>query len=538
LHPFLRARGPAGRHLEILDAAIDAVRSRGDLELTARLSVARGEAWRHFGDIAPALRDLDEALGLARTGAWRDVEGECLYQRATALWLEGRHLDANGDAKAALALFRQNGDRAREGLVLSLLGVVEQALGRFAEARRQHEAALEIYRGLGHRRAEGLEHNRLAHLAYRTGRGKDNRVNLARALEALRDAGDRINEALCTHNLGYQLLEEDEVAEAVGHIETALATYRELGVRRNEGAALAHLAAARLNEGEIGPAAALFEEALAIHSSVGDRHTESFTLRHYARLSIERGDWDEADRLLARGLEAARASSNTQAEGFLLAYRAATCAMLGDIAEAGELLAAARTLGELYRGLRLPDAIAIVEGCVDLARARELEAQGGEGEARSLRERAAALAKPVNEPSSVLRHTRRVLLRAIEAQSSLRPHPAVRPASDAFSIRLSADGRKVTLAEQPTVDLARRRAQRSILHRLISHREASPGDALPWGELFEAGWPGERVQVDAGFGRVRTTIWALRKLGLHAVLITRDDGYLLDPRVEIVREAS
>ncbi|NUO48673.1 MAG: tetratricopeptide repeat protein [Polyangiaceae bacterium] len=536
LHPLFRARGPAGRHVALLHAAVGAARAANDAQLVARTLVARGEAWRHFGDLTPALRDLDEALGGSVADA--GIEGEALYQRASVLWLEGRHVDASADARRALEIFRSNGDRAREGLALSLLGAIAQAVGQFAEAREHHEAALAIHRALGHRRAEGLEYNRLAHLAFRTGRTKENHSLMARALAALREAGDRMNEALCTHNLGYQLLDEGRTEEAMRNFETALGTYRELGMRRNEGAALAHLGAAHLDAGDLPTASSYFEQALFIHSSVGDRYTESFTLRHFARLWIEQGDWEEADRLVATGLEAARASANAQAEAFLLGYRAATLAMRDDLEGATELIRVARESAGRYEGMRVPEAVEILEGCIDLARARQAQARGDEETSRVLREKARARCGSPSTDSGAIRHAQRVVKLALDGDAELPAPQPEKSGTPAFVIRLSADGRKITLGEQPTVDFSRRRAQRAILHRLIAHREESPGEALSWSDLFEAGWPGERVQVEAGFGRVRTTIWALRKLGLFAVLLTRDDGYLLEPRVDIVREAS
>ena len=53
--------------------------------------------------------------------------------------------------------------------------------------------------------------------------------------------------------------------------------------------------------------------------------------------------------------------------------------------------------------------------------------------------------------------------------------------------------------------------------------------------LIEAGWPGERMRPDAAGKRLRTAIWTLRKAGLEALLLTRHDGYLLDPLVTIRR---
>ena len=55
-------------------------------------------------------------------------------------------------------------------------------------------------------------------------------------------------------------------------------------------------------------------------------------------------------------------------------------------------------------------------------------------------------------------------------------------------------------------------------------------------DLIEAGWPGEKMQHEAATLRVYTTIRRLRGLGLGDVLVTRDEGYLLDPEVAVRTE--
>ena len=43
---------------------------------------------------------------------------------------------------------------------------------------------------------------------------------------------------------------------------------------------------------------------------------------------------------------------------------------------------------------------------------------------------------------------------------------------------------------------------------------------------------------EAGTERVYTAVATLRRLGLRKLLLQRDDGYLLDPEVELVRSLS
>lgn len=91
--------------------------------------------------------------------------------------------------------------------------------------------------------------------------------------------------------------------------------------------------------------------------------------------------------------------------------------------------------------------------------------------------------------------------------------------------------------ESGRVDVARRGAVRRILAALTSARIAAPTKALSVDELFQIGWPGERIPYESQVRRVYTAIWTLRTLGLDGVLLTRDEGYLLDPKRNVLSVA-
>jgi hypothetical protein len=84
-------------------------------------------------------------------------------------------------------------------------------------------------------------------------------------------------------------------------------------------------------------------------------------------------------------------------------------------------------------------------------------------------------------------------------------------------------------------DLSRHGSLRRVIDALVTRRLAEPGTATPALTLFESGWPGERVRYESAMLRVYSSIRRLRALGLGNALITRDDGYLLDPEVEFER---
>ena len=51
--------------------------------------------------------------------------------------------------------------------------------------------------------------------------------------------------------------------------------------------------------------------------------------------------------------------------------------------------------------------------------------------------------------------------------------------------------------------------------------------------LIACGWPGERIVAKSGASRVYVALSTLRKLGLRDLLLSRDDGYLLDAQVGV-----
>ncbi len=97
------------------------------------------------------------------------------------------------------------------------------------------------------------------------------------------------------------------------------------------------------------------------------------------------------------------------------------------------------------------------------------------------------------------------------------------------ALMVAEDG---TWFQTPTgrVDVSRRGAVKRILVGLCRARREATGKTLGVDELFEIGWPGERIPYESQVRRVYTAIWTLRTLGLDGLLLTRDEGYLLDPK--------
>ncbi len=123
----------------------------------------------------------------------------------------------------------------------------------------------------------------------------------------------------------------------------------------------------------------------------------------------------------------------------------------------------------------------------------------------------------------------RMLERSIIANDNAVVAPLLTTADDGTWFELGGGAR---------VDLRRRGSLRKILRALARHHGQAPDTALDRDALLAQGWPGEKLHPDAASKRLRVAIATLRRLGLRDVLLTRDDGYLIDPAVAVVLRAA
>lgn len=82
-----------------------------------------------------------------------------------------------------------------------------------------------------------------------------------------------------------------------------------------------------------------------------------------------------------------------------------------------------------------------------------------------------------------------------------------------------------------SADLTHRPTLRRVLDALARQRLERPGAPLDTDAVFERGWPGEDIGVEAARNRVRVAVATLRRLGLGDVLQTVQGGYRLDPDI-------
>jgi predicted ATPase/Tfp pilus assembly protein PilF len=496
--PILSARGPRGADFVPIDAALEASPAELDTKLRIRALVARGDALRSMGRLPDAMRDLDGAASLAASLGDPRLEGLTLAARGRLLHYGGRLDEALDLHERSLALARRVSDRTLEARSLGNIAIIFRFRARLTEGLPFAQQALAIARELGQGRLQGDMLSVIATMYQGQQRIDDARACYEESLAVTRDIGDRGLEASVVGNLGTLYQELGEFEKALAHTERALQIFRELGMQRLVGSALGNI----------------------------------------ATLLAESGRLEEGSATCRRAIDALRSAGDQLQEGVFLAHLGGMQATLGFLEDSRATFQAADAILKRIKD----DPIAVLpdlsRGHLDLAMAREAEANGDiEGALRlrdSARARVAAVESPTHShPSDDVRTTLRVLRRAIEGIGTQRP--AVRAGTmPADALVVSEDARVFRTPAARAVKLERRHAVRLILLKLVDHRLKAPGESITADTLLEYGWPGERVMAEAGASRVYVALATLRKLGLRGLLMSRDGGYLLDPDVQLV----
>ena len=312
--------------------------------------------------------------------------------------------------------------------------------------------------------------------------------------------------------------------------------------------------------GDVAGARALNAEAIEHQERLGESWLAALSLANLAQLEQEHGRFERAESLLERAIERFRAAGEPEYEtiyaavcgGLYLEWGKPDLAQLWFEAAQGPVdglvPAVSRILVSGGRGV-----IAAFDGDGHLAR-EQLEralrdaTRSASAVMRVITERYAAAvaitlgrmsdedratwAARVTEPARDESEDARVAEANIDARFAGRLVAlALRRASSSRVLQVATGALSFSLGDV-RVDLGRRGAPRRILQTLVAEH-GGRGRALDVAALAEAGWPGERILVEAAATRVRVAIATLRKLGLRDVLLTRDEGYLIDPGVAI-----
>jgi hypothetical protein len=297
----------------------------------------------------------------------------------------------------------------------------------------------------------------------------------------------------------------DRPLDAIAHLEHALRLSRALHERRLEPLVLGSLALARHLAGANDSALATYLEAARLHADNGHVLMQAFVLVNLSVLEQETRRFADARAHLAEASRLARDASSDATAALVLAHLAVLAPRGGT--EAGALLADARE--HLTRSKDRSTALA-VEILARLVEDREPAA--GDGSSRV--------------PIEV------AIARRVDALWRSR---AERPAPSPVEPLVVGPGANWIVVGSERIDLARRAPLRRIVQRLVEARERGP-EAVGADALVRSGWPGEKLPRAAAKNRLKNAIAQLRESGLRRVLLTRTDGYLLDPSLPIVRE--
>ncbi len=469
------------------DAALRLELVRERANLLAALGFARDATEpRLFAEIALALTllqaaptetcldALDAALAMPDVASHAQLAPRVLLARSGLLGNLGDADASDRDMRALLAL---DLDRPLRDYATMLYGVQLRARGLPEEALVVHERADASIE------AHGPERLRAFHVACR---------------------------ARLAHDLG-------DLEEARSRNERARAMGAAIGDAWLEAMPLANLAQIAQEQGDFARAHALLDEALRRFEVTEEPHYVAVYSITYGDLLFEEERIAEAR---ARYEAAARFFGRWSSHRHAVHVHAALAALEarhGAMDEAEAALERARAVTGRLRG-RSPLAGVFVE-----IHGAHLElARGGAEALVRWRTRCRALhASDVVRRSIDARFALRILARGLSTPSTSLGRPRV-------ELTVTADGAAFETGGRRT-DLARRSSLRRILAALVA------ADRRPLGRdaVLEAGWPGERLLVEAANTRIRVAIATLRSLGLRDVIVTTDGGYAVGAHVDL-----
>jgi predicted ATPase len=328
--------------------------------------------------------------------------------------------------------------------------------------------------------------------------------------------------------MGRLAIERRDEATARAFNERARAQCAAIGDPWLEGLPLANIAQLEQELGHFSTAADLLHQALARFRQAGEPQYLNLYSAAMGDLCFEAGEVEEARRWYESAARFLATWIAHRGTALLHAAWGALEAQHGERARAEALFDVARRAA--LRGdtptVRL--AFELHEASLHLRAARDAgDAARVAAEVAKWRGRVEELAQraPADAPDGLDSIDARFALRILRgALSREQPQPGLHIGKDAAWFALEGG---------PRVDLRRRGALRRILVALVERHGKGAASALDQETLVERGWPGERLLPDAASTRLRVAIATLRRLGLRSVLVTSEDGYLLDPAATV-----
>ncbi|MFT3767593.1 MAG: AAA family ATPase [Minicystis sp.] len=530
LDPLLLSQGPHETHVEVLEAALALPESAGDEGARADVIRSRGRLHALVGEQGKAEGALLAALAIARKIGDRTREADALGFVGYVHRALGRLDEARADVLAARQIAQDLGDRLREAAAERILGQIATSAGERRAAADHFRTAAALARRAEVPRLSALALLNLADARRDEGALADARAALAEAAALLEAIDDQVHRVKVAVREGALLRAEGRSEEAEVALRGALAAARAVRDAQTEAAVEVELSALALDRGDARAAGRHADEAGAILRHIEEPALEARVRRLLLWIAADAGDVAAVPREAARAEEAARRAADRR---LVQEARCAAAVTATDPhAARAQLAALADELG--------PDASPRL-GAIVLAHLALLEASIGRADvagATLSRARAALGEVEDEEARAVVRAVERALASDLGGDGAPPRHASLRCIARIAARRtpsgliVEPEGRAFMLGAR-RVDLGRRGALRRVLAALAEQRIAQPGVGLPVREIVRVGWPGERMSAESATARVYMAVRTLRSLGLEGLLLTRDDGYLLDPAVAV-----
>ncbi len=360
------------------------------------------------------------------------------------------------------------------------------------------------------------------------------------AMSLLAGQSDRRAEGRLLANLGALLHDLRQYDAARERYQDALRVLCDAGVVRLQGIVQVNLGVLEQEEGDLDTALAHYEIGLRLLERAGDRRLEAIALGNLGTLQQERGQLESARSYHERALVALRNTGDVRSETLARGRLAMVLAALGQNAASRGLLAEAE-LAVSNGGDSLAAAfVDLAWGGAELSDAEALEARDPQGaktllhRVRQRMERAHRTSTTGGPSPAELSDDVRIGLRILSAAlGRLSAEAAEELSADALVIAPNAGRYRPPGGEWE--DLHQHPVLRRILFALVEQRRAQPGVGLSLDAIQRAVWPGERIQVEAAANRIYVAVSKLRRRGLRDFLRSQDDGYALDPNLEVQR---
>jgi hypothetical protein len=254
----------------------------------------------------------------------------------------------------------------------------------------------------------------------------------------------------------------------------------------------------------------------------------------HACLRYEMGDAEQALALYRSATDDLRYVGSTVYEGAALASMGALLAQSDDVAAATHTFDRAASL---QTDPWMKAAYEVHRGHLDLAMSRAARATGDTASAARHASEARRRLRDADEVASSsvdVRFAVRMLERALATAGDPEAArlDASSPSPTAAVLQIGAEGKWFRAPSGARVELPRRRQLRRLIMALAKRRIEAPGEPLSVDALLRAVYPDERFAVStSGAMRIYNGLARLRTLGLRSVLLSRGNGYLLDPAV-------